>query len=256
MGTAGYMSPEQAGGRAVDFRSDQFSFGSLLYEMATGNRAFARGSAVQTLAAIMQEEPDAVGSINPQVPVPLRWIIERCLAKDPEERYASTKDWPGTSHDEASPTPLARRAALGFSAVAPPSLDDRPDCGGRCDRAGHDGLEPSPSVWQNPRRCSLQPFDVLGRPEVDASISSDGKFVAFLADRDGPFDAWVGQVGSEFLNSQRAGSRSPTRSFITSDSPMTEPTCGSASTRRTGNNTASARTDDRRSAAGIPAERR
>jgi serine/threonine protein kinase len=78
-----------------DFRSDQFSLGSLLYEMATGKRAFARGSAVQTLAAIMQEEPDAVGSINPQVPVPLRWIIERCLAKDPEERYASFDAWVG-----------------------------------------------------------------------------------------------------------------------------------------------------------------
>ena len=92
MGTVGYMSPEQASGRAVDFRSDQFSFGSLLYEMATGKKAFARGTAVQTLAAIIQEEPEAVGSINPQAPVPLRWIVERCLAKEPEDRYASTRD--------------------------------------------------------------------------------------------------------------------------------------------------------------------
>ncbi len=92
MGTVGYMSPEQAGGHLLDFRSDQFSFGAILYEMATGKRAFQRKTAVQTLAAIIQEEPDAVGSINPQVPVPLRWIIERCLAKEPEDRYVSTRD--------------------------------------------------------------------------------------------------------------------------------------------------------------------
>jgi serine/threonine protein kinase/Tol biopolymer transport system component len=89
MGTVGYMSPEQASGHPVDFRSDQFSFGSLLYEMATGKRAFQRKTAVQTLAAIIQEEPEPVGSHNPG---PLRWIIERCLAKEPGDRYASTRD--------------------------------------------------------------------------------------------------------------------------------------------------------------------
>ena len=92
LGTAGYMSPEQASGHPLDFRSDQFSFGSVLYEMATGKRAFARGTAVQTLAAILQEEPEPVGSVNPKVPSMLRWIVERCLAKDPAERYASTED--------------------------------------------------------------------------------------------------------------------------------------------------------------------
>jgi Tol biopolymer transport system component len=92
MGTVGYMSPEQAGGQLIDFRSDQFSLGSVLYEMATGKKAFARGTAIQTLAAILQEEPEPVGAINPKVPVPLRWTIERCLAKDPGQRYASTED--------------------------------------------------------------------------------------------------------------------------------------------------------------------
>jgi hypothetical protein len=91
MGTVGYMSPEQASGHPVDFRSDQFSFGSLLYEMATGERAFQRKTAVQTLAAIIQEEPEPIGSRNPQVPGPLRWIIERCLAKVPEERFETTR---------------------------------------------------------------------------------------------------------------------------------------------------------------------
>jgi Tol biopolymer transport system component len=60
--------------------------------MAAGKRAFQRKSVVQTLAAIIQEEPEPVGANNPQVPVPLRWIIERCLAKEPEDRYVSTRD--------------------------------------------------------------------------------------------------------------------------------------------------------------------
>jgi eukaryotic-like serine/threonine-protein kinase len=92
MGTVGYMSPEQAAGQPVDFRSDQFSFGSILYEMATGERAFQRKTGVETLAAILREEPKAIAELNPAVPAPLRWTIERCLAKEPDERYASTKD--------------------------------------------------------------------------------------------------------------------------------------------------------------------
>jgi Tol biopolymer transport system component len=92
LGTVGYMSPEQASGHPVDFRSDQFSLGAILYEMATGRRAFERATAVQTLAMIIQDEPEPVGSLNPKAPANLVWIVERCLAKDPEERYGSTKD--------------------------------------------------------------------------------------------------------------------------------------------------------------------
>ncbi len=92
LGTVGYMSPEQATGRAVDYRSDQFSLGSILYEMATGERAFSRGTAAETLTAIIREEPEPLRSLAPESPVPLRWAIERCLTKDPEERYASTRD--------------------------------------------------------------------------------------------------------------------------------------------------------------------
>ena len=92
LGTVGYMSPEQASGKPMDFRSDQFSFGSILYEMATGNRAFSGATAVDTMSAILHAEPKPVGALNPAAPAPLRWVIERCLAKDPEERYASTRD--------------------------------------------------------------------------------------------------------------------------------------------------------------------
>ncbi len=92
LGTVGYMSPEQAAGRPAGFSSDQFSLGSILYEMATGKRAFARGSAAETMAAIIREEPEPLAGLAPEIPAALRWVIERCLAKDPHERYASTRD--------------------------------------------------------------------------------------------------------------------------------------------------------------------
>jgi len=92
VGTVAYMSPEQALGKVVDFRSDQFSFGSMLYEMATGKRAFARASAPETMAAVIREEPESLTAAAPSTPVPLRWIVERCLAKEPDERYAATRD--------------------------------------------------------------------------------------------------------------------------------------------------------------------
>jgi eukaryotic-like serine/threonine-protein kinase len=92
LGTVGYMSPEQASGRPLDFRSDQFSFGSILYEMATGKRPFARGTPAQTLAAIIEDEPEPLATVNPRTPVSLRWIVERCLAKESKDRYDSTRD--------------------------------------------------------------------------------------------------------------------------------------------------------------------
>ena len=93
MGTTAYMSPEQASGRDVDFRSDQFSLGGILYEMASGRRAFERSSGAETWAAIFRDDPESLSRLNPAVPPILRQIIEeRCLAKDPEERYDSTWD--------------------------------------------------------------------------------------------------------------------------------------------------------------------
>lgn len=92
LGTVDYMSPQQAAGLPVDFRSDQFSFGLLLYEMTTGKRPFKRGTAAQTLAAIIEDEPQPATSLNRKVPHALDAIIRRCLRKDPEERYASTDD--------------------------------------------------------------------------------------------------------------------------------------------------------------------
>lgn len=92
LGTVGYMSPEQASGKSADFRSDQFSLGSILYEIATGKRAFQRATTAETLTAIIREDTEPVGKLNAAVPAPFRWLVERCLAKEPDGRYASTRD--------------------------------------------------------------------------------------------------------------------------------------------------------------------
>jgi tetratricopeptide (TPR) repeat protein/TolB-like protein len=92
IGTAGYMSPEQAGGRAIDFRSDQFTTGAILYELASCRQAFRRETPAQTIAAIIEDPPEPLAALNPNLSEPVLWIIERCLAKDPAERYAATLD--------------------------------------------------------------------------------------------------------------------------------------------------------------------
>jgi len=92
LGTVEYMSPEQASGHPLDFRSDQFSFGLVLYEMVTGKRAFQRKTAAETLVAILREKAEPIGAQNPDVPAPLCWAIERCLAKEADKRYVSTRE--------------------------------------------------------------------------------------------------------------------------------------------------------------------
>jgi serine/threonine protein kinase len=82
------MSPEQAQGRPVDFHTDQFSLGVMLYEMASGRRPFDHPTDAETIAAIQRDPPPPLTDL----PQPLLWLIERCLAKNPAERYGSTRE--------------------------------------------------------------------------------------------------------------------------------------------------------------------
>ena len=129
LGTVGYMSPEQASGDTVDFRSDQFAFGTIVYELVTGARAFQRATSVETLAMIINAEPEPPVTLNPKLPAPVVWLIERCLAKDPADRYASTRDLAREIHalrehlDElapadATPRRRARRRAMAAAVLA------------------------------------------------------------------------------------------------------------------------------------------
>jgi hypothetical protein len=92
IGTVSYMSPEQAQGHKVDTRSDIFSFGVVLYEMATGARAFEGDSAISTLSAILRDEARPILEIAPDVPPALEQVVYRCLRKSPDDRWQSMKD--------------------------------------------------------------------------------------------------------------------------------------------------------------------
>ncbi len=92
MGTVAYMSPEQAEGRVLDHRSDQFSLGTVLYEMVTGKRPFRGDSIGEIRDAIIHRDPEPIHAVNPKAPASLCQIIERCLSKYADDRYASTAD--------------------------------------------------------------------------------------------------------------------------------------------------------------------
>src|SRR4051794_7729462 len=91
-GTPGYMSPEQLSGKTVDFRSDQFTFGVILYEMVTGEHPFRRPTANQMAAAVLESNPQPARTLNAGVPPKLSALIAKCLEKDPAHRYVSTRD--------------------------------------------------------------------------------------------------------------------------------------------------------------------
>jgi Tol biopolymer transport system component/tRNA A-37 threonylcarbamoyl transferase component Bud32 len=92
MGTAGYMAPEQVRGGAVDSRTDIFAYGSVLYEMVSGQRAFRRDTAAETMTAILKEDPPEFDDMTNPVSPALERIVRRCLEKKPEQRFQSAKD--------------------------------------------------------------------------------------------------------------------------------------------------------------------
>ncbi len=125
VGTVAYMSPEQARGLPVDHRSDQFSLGAVLYEMLSGKRAFRADTPADVLTAIIRDEPEPINDLNPSVPVPVRLLLERLLAKDPAERWDSTRDlardlalWGHRGGERSSATGAG---AAGAAARTPPA---------------------------------------------------------------------------------------------------------------------------------------
>ena len=92
LGTVGYMSPEQVRGAAADHRSDIFSLGALLYEMLTGERAFRRESDVETMMAILRDDPLEDSAARRALPAELEEIVDHCLEKSPEQRFQSARD--------------------------------------------------------------------------------------------------------------------------------------------------------------------
>ncbi len=92
MGTAGYMSPEQVRRQPIDHRTDIFAFGAILYEMLAGRRAFQRSTSAETMTAILNDDPPAISQTGANIPPALQRVVNRCLEKNPEQRFHSASD--------------------------------------------------------------------------------------------------------------------------------------------------------------------
>jgi serine/threonine protein kinase/Tol biopolymer transport system component len=215
-GTPAYMSPEQARGQAVDRRADLWALGCILYEMLTGRQTFEGDSATDVLEAVENAEPEWT-RLPERTPPAIRTLLRRCLGKTRTRRL-----------DSATAVRLEIDDALAMvsSRVVAPS-EQPPDFS-----AGHQltgdvpkrrslGLLPAlvsaaalvavggiwqlwqrDYFWRNPLAgATVHRLTDFAGEETDAAISPDGKFLAFLSDRDGRFDAWIGQIDTgEFTN--------------------------------------------------------
>ena len=177
LGTAGYMSPEQVRGQPADARSDIFSFGAILYETLAGRRAFQAASPVETMIAILREDPPPVPR-TPDSPIGLQRIIHRCLAKNPEDRFQSARDIAHALEDL-----LAGGGEGAASCVPPePAASDRSASGIPRDRhRGGEDRPPEDSGFRlalRDREVQLRAGDtVLGRGR-DATIRLHEKGVS------------------------------------------------------------------------------
>ena len=106
-GTAGYMAPEQVLGGPVDHRADIFALGAVLYEMFTASRAFKRATTIETMSAVLQDEPADPLTVNPGLPPQAAALVRRCLEKDREERFQSARDLAFNLHQLREPTGVA-----------------------------------------------------------------------------------------------------------------------------------------------------
>jgi len=198
LGTVSYMSPEQAEARRVDARADIFSFGAVLYEMATGQRAFLGRSKISTLAAVLQGDPKPAAAIRAGLPLELEKIIERCLRKDPARRYQSAADLKidlGDLQREIESGVLAASAT-----AAPPGRSwhwiAALAIGLAVGAAGAWWLEsrsaPRAAVWG-----LVSPLTTYSGLEYEPALSPDGKQVAFAWDGEHKdnFDIYVRLVG-------------------------------------------------------------
>jgi Tol biopolymer transport system component len=200
-GTAGYMSPEQAGAKKVDGRSDIFSFGAVLYEMVTGRRAFAGNSTAETLAAVLREQPKAPTEVTQGVPRDLERVILRCLQKDPDRRFQHMADVKvelqeikeeSDSQPVAAPATSRGRRRWGFAAAL----------------AGALLLAPL-AVWLRwrPREIErapprLVPLTSMHGSQVHPTFSPDGAQIAFVWDgeKGDNWDIYLKMIGSSEIH--------------------------------------------------------
>jgi serine/threonine protein kinase/WD40 repeat protein len=197
LGTPAYMSPEQVAGEEVDCRSDIFSFGTVLFEMVTGRCAYDRGSAVETMSAILQAQPLTWPEGDAQAPFALRSIISRCLEKAPENRFQCARDLAFALEAAGGPPP-------------PPPVEDKRSVVRRY--AGWAAAVAAGAVlaavllpfWLAPRHGPLSaegrvfaPVTTEPGAELFPSLSADGKMIAYASKASGNWDILLRHIGTD-----------------------------------------------------------
>jgi eukaryotic-like serine/threonine-protein kinase len=197
LGTFQYMAPEQLEGAAADARTDIFAFGVVLYEMATGKRAFEGKTKTSLIAAIVSGEPEPLSQVRPLTPPALEHVVRKCLAKDPEDRWQSAHDiaeevrWiseAGSQAGVAAPVTARRRtrerAAWAAAVIAAAAI------------AAYLGLRmrrPEPSITASISAPLHAPFDFFGQ----AAVSPDGNSIAFVGFSKAGSALWVRPLDRE-----------------------------------------------------------
>jgi serine/threonine protein kinase len=196
MGTVDYMSPEQAEGKKVDSRSDVFSFGSVLFEMLTGSKAFHRETRVSTLAAILREEPKPAAQVSETLPPDIEQVLARCLRKDPQRRWQNMSDLKVVLQDLKEDSESGKLRAP-QAAVSRPRKRPLVWIG-----LGSLAIAAAILLWIFlPRKTGPPEFEIT-RLTFDSGLtwfpafSPDGKMIAYASDRsgEGNLDIWVQQL--------------------------------------------------------------
>ncbi len=210
VGTFQYMSPEQLEGKDADGRSDIFSLGAVLYEMAAGKKAFPGKSQYSVASAILEKDPEPIRAAQPRTPPALERVVSRCLAKDPEDRWQTARDlavelkWMAQSGAEtgfaagetaAAPVPRQRRERLWMTATAVLGLATLVLLAGFVFlQWGAPDIEPLRAYILPPEGAAIPASGISGGPAV---ISPDGKLLAFVAATpEGTRLLWVRPLGS------------------------------------------------------------